>query len=62
MVNISSSPPFYTDHVKIPITGDPVPPEIQQNLKFWPYLKDALAAIDGSHINFAALASFCDIY
>ena len=31
MVDIFSSPPFYTDHVKLPTADDPVPPEIQQN-------------------------------
>ena len=62
MVDIFSSPPFYTDHVKLPTADDPVPPEIQQNPKFWPYFKDALGAIDGSHINFAPPASLCDIY
>ena len=51
MVNIFSSPPFYTNHVTLPNANDPVPPEIQQNPKFWPYFKDALDAINGSHIN-----------
>ena len=62
MVDIFSSPPFYTYHVKIPTVDDPVPPEIQQNPKFWPYFNDALGAIDGSHIKFAAPASLHDIY
>ena len=62
MVNIFSSPPFYTNHVRLPNANDPVPPEIQQNPKFWPYFKDALGAIDGSHINFAPPASLCDVY
>ena len=54
MVDIFSSPPFYTDDVKLPTVDDPVPtvdnpvpPEIQQNPKFWPYFKDALGVIDG---------------
>ena len=55
MVDILSSPPFYTNHVILPNANNPVPPEIQQNPKFWPYFQGALGAIDGSHINFAAL-------
>ena len=62
MVDIFSLPPFYTDHVKLPTADDPVPTEIQHNPNFWPYFKDALGAIDGSHINFEAPASLHDIY
>ena len=49
MVNIFSSPTFYMDYMKLPTADDPVSKEIQQNPKFWPYFKDALGAIDGSH-------------
>ena len=62
MVDILSSPPFYTNHVILPNSNNPVPPEIRQNPKFWPYFQGALGAIDGSHINFAAPASLRDIY
>jgi hypothetical protein len=41
---------FYTRYVLLPTTNDSVAPEIHQNLKFWPYFKDALGAIDSSHI------------
>ena len=61
MVSIFSSPPFYTNHVKLPNANYPIPPEIQHNPKFWPYFKDALGAIDGSHINFAAPAWLRDL-
>ena len=40
MVSIFSSPPFYTNYVRLPNANDPVPPEIQQNPKFWLYFKD----------------------
>ena len=33
MVNIFSSPPFYTNHVRLPNANDPVPPEIQQKIQ-----------------------------
>ena len=64
MVNILSSPPFYTNHMILPNADNPVIPEIWQNPKFWLYFQGALGAIDGSHINFnfAAPASLWDIY
>jgi hypothetical protein len=51
MLTFFSSPPFYNDYVKLPQTDAPVPPEIQDNPKLYPFFKDALGAIDGTHIN-----------
>lgn len=51
MLKFFSSPPFYTDYVRLPDVNDPIPPEIRQNPKFFPFFKDALGAIDGTHIN-----------
>ena len=51
MLQFFSSPPFYSDHVQLPKEDSPVPPEIQNNPKFYPFFKDALGAIDGTHIN-----------
>jgi hypothetical protein len=51
MLIFFSSPPFYTDLVKLPCADSPVPPEIQNNPKFYPFFKDALGALDGTHIN-----------
>ena len=51
MLCIFSSYPFYTKYVLLPSVDDPVPPEIRHNSKFWPYFKDALGALDGSHIH-----------
>ena len=53
MLFIFSSPPFYTEYVHLPTIHDPVPSPILNNPKFWPFFKDALAAIDGSHIHCA---------
>ena len=57
MVKAFSSPPFYTTYVKLPTANDPCPPEIRHNPKFWPFFKDALGALDGSHIHIAPPAS-----
>ena len=46
-----SSAPFYTKNVQLPHDHQPVPPKIQNNPKFFPFFKDALGAIDGTHIN-----------
>ena len=51
MLFIFSSYPFYTKYVRLPTADDAVPPEIRQNSKFWPYFKDVLGALDGSHIH-----------
>jgi hypothetical protein len=56
MLFIFSSPPFYTEYVHLPTAND-VPSSIHNNPKFWSFFKDALAAIDGSHIHCAPPAS-----
>ncbi len=50
MLTIFSSPPFYTRYVRLPMAQDPTPPEIRNNPKFWPFLKDVLGAINRSQI------------
>src|SRR5438128_10255448 len=52
MVGIFSSPPFYTKYVQFP-TREVIPENIQHNPKFWPYFRNAIGAIDGSHIPIA---------
>ena len=51
MLPFFSSPPFYNDYVQLPCTGAPILPEIQNNTKFYPFFKDVLGVIDGTHIN-----------
>jgi hypothetical protein len=46
-----SSPPFYTKYVYLPSDTTPIPDEIQNNTKFYPFFEGALGAIDGTHIN-----------
>ena len=62
MLFIFSSPPFYTNHVKLPNEHDPIPPEILNNPKFHDYFKDALGALDGSQIIFAPFAYLHEQY
>jgi hypothetical protein len=50
MVFIFSSNPFYNTYVCPPTAGDPVPHEFSHNPRFWPFFKDCLGALDGSHI------------
>lgn len=45
------SDPFYNTYVCLPTVHDPVPPKIRNNSKFWPFFKDCLGALDGSHIH-----------
>jgi hypothetical protein len=55
MLFIFSSPPFYTTYVCQPIANHPPPDEILNNPKFWPFFKDAIGALDGSHIHTSPL-------
>jgi DDE superfamily endonuclease len=57
MLNIFSSAPLYTRHVRQPKAQDHVPSKIRRNPKFYPYFKDAVGALDGSHIHSAPQAS-----
>jgi hypothetical protein len=50
MLFIFSSPPFYSKYVQLAVANDPASSKIRNNPKFWPFFKDALGAIDGSHI------------
>ena len=52
-----SSALFYTKHVQPPHDHQPVPPKIQNNPKFFPFFKDALGVMDGTHINCTSSAA-----
>ena len=55
MLVIFSSPPLYTNFIRPPKVGDPVPEYIFNDPKLYPFFEDALGAINGSHFNaFAA--------
>jgi len=56
-----SSPPFYTKHVCLPRADEPTPPFILDNPKFFPFLKDTLGVIDGTHINCCPSAAECEV-
>ena len=49
MLVIFSSAPFYSAYVHAP-SGEVISSKIRNNPKYWPYFKDAVGAIDGSHI------------
>ena len=51
MLVFFSSDPFYNQYIHLPPLGAPTPPKIQNNPKFYPFFKDALGAINGTHIN-----------
>jgi hypothetical protein len=48
---IFSSPPFYTQYVRLTVASDPPPSEIRKNPKFYPFFDGAIGAIDDSHIS-----------
>lgn len=57
---VSSSQPFYTNHVHLPTAEDPIHPFIANNPKFASYFSGALGAIDGTHINCCPSAAEVD--
>ena len=50
MLTIFSSLSFYTNLVHLPHETDPIPSEICDNPKRYPFFHDAIGAIDGTHI------------
>jgi hypothetical protein len=49
ILKIFLSFPFYTNQVHLP--DDSIPTKIPLDPKFWSFFKDAVGAIDGSHIH-----------
>ena len=45
------SPPFYSSQIRPSKVSNPIPNYILNDSKFFPFFKDALGAIDGSHHN-----------
>lgn len=50
MTNIFSSAPFYTKYIQQPLSSFSVAQYLEGNPKLYPFFKDAIGAIDGSHI------------
>ncbi|GLB38366.1 putative nuclease activity [Lyophyllum shimeji] len=50
VLDLLISPQFYSRYVKLP-SEEHTPPEIQKNPIFYPFFKDCLGAIDGTHID-----------
>jgi len=45
-----TSPEIYYDLLELPTRNSPVPEEIRNNTDFFPWFKDCIGAIDGTHI------------
>ena len=50
MVKLFASEPLYSRHISFSSSTIGTHPNIMNNFRFWPYFKDAIGAIDGSHI------------
>ena len=62
MLIIFSSALFYTTYVTLPNADTPPSQRIHHNTKMWPFFKNALGAIDGSHIPCAPSTIKCGWY
>ena len=51
MFDIFLSPPLYTNFIRPPKVGDPVPEYILNDPKLYPFFEVTLRAIDTSHFN-----------
>jgi len=51
MLSIFASPLFYSNHVHSPDDTYHVPNKIHNDSKLWPFFKDTIGTIDGSHIH-----------
>jgi hypothetical protein len=60
MLVIFTSDPFYPKYICFP--DGSVPCKFQKNPKWWPFFKDAIGAIDGSHIHVTPKAIECPVY
>ncbi|KAL5482398.1 hypothetical protein ACEPAI_8992 [Sanghuangporus weigelae] len=56
IINILVSPVIYNVYVRLPRDTDDTPPEIEDNKKLYPYLRDCLGALDCTHIHAHVLA------
>jgi len=54
-----SSLGFYNQYVKLPHIDDPILALIQNNPKWYPFFKDAIGAMDGTHIACCPSAAEC---
>ena len=61
MTDIFSNLLFYTTYIHFP-SGNNISARIQQNPKFFPYFRDAIGAINGSHIPVTPPALFHPLY
>jgi DDE superfamily endonuclease len=61
MVEIFSSEPLYSKYIALPPPTH-IHENIHENPHFWPYFKDAISAIDGSHIPTAPPSQECPAY
>jgi hypothetical protein len=50
MLDAFSTPGIYTKYVHLPHANEPTPAKISNDPKYMPFFKDAIGAIDGTHI------------
>lgn len=50
ILNMLTSKAVYTSYVRLPAESSPTPHEIERDSKLYPFFKDCLGALDGTHI------------
>ena len=51
ILNLLTSSSFYNTYVQLPNADTPLASEIQDNLKLYPFFKDCIGSIDGTHLD-----------
>ncbi|KAF8164400.1 hypothetical protein BJ912DRAFT_801121, partial [Pholiota molesta] len=51
VLDVVSSGPFYNTFIKLPDLNTPLSEHIRNNPKLYPFLQNALGALDGTHIH-----------
>src|SRR5260370_23775135 len=61
-MNMLTSLSFYNMHIQQPTPHSPIPTHVYNDSKFYPYFKDVIGCLDGSHIPAHTRESDCPAY
>jgi len=62
MLNLLTLPKIYYDLVELPTKDSPVPEEISKSGSFYPWFKDCIGTLDGTHIPVHVPDAVCAAY
>lgn len=51
ILSLLASPEFYSAYIQMPTSTTPLNAKIEKNPKLFPYFKDCIGSIDGTHLD-----------